>query len=110
MAQWHERASALKFDGRAFIGGHRVWANSGQQFDNVSPVDGRKLGMMARCDVADVDAAVAAARAAFEDRRWAGKAPAARKRVPHQCRARRLQAHPQSRESHRCTRAVAIRG
>ena len=81
MAQWHERASALKIDGRAFIGGHRVWANAGQQFENVSPVDGRKLGMMARCDGADVDAAVAAARAAFEDRRWAGKAPAARKRV-----------------------------
>ncbi|NML61514.1 aldehyde dehydrogenase [Massilia sp. RP-1-19] len=81
MAQWHERASALKIDGRAFIGGHRVWANSGQQFENVSPVDGRKLGMMARCDGADVDAAVAAARAAFEDRRWARKAPAARKRV-----------------------------
>ena len=40
MAQWHERASALKIDGRAFIGGHRVWANSGQQFENVSPVDG----------------------------------------------------------------------
>ena len=81
MAQWHERASALKIDGRAYIGGHRVWANSGQQFENVSPVDGRKLGMMARCDRADVDLAVAAARAAFEDRRWAGKAPAARKRV-----------------------------
>ncbi|HEY0490705.1 MAG TPA: aldehyde dehydrogenase, partial [Telluria sp.] len=81
MAQWHERASALKIDGRAFIGGHRVWAQSGQQFENLSPVDGRRLGMMARCDAADVDAAIAAARAAFEDRRWAGKAPAARKRV-----------------------------
>ncbi|MGZ8295457.1 MAG: aldehyde dehydrogenase [Telluria sp.] len=81
MAQWHERASALKIDGRALIGGHRVWAKSGQQFDNLSPVDGRRLGMMARCDAADIDAAVAAARAAFEDRRWAGKAPAARKRV-----------------------------
>lgn len=79
--QWHERAAALKMDGRAFIGGERVWAKSGQQFDNLSPVDGRSLGPAARCDGADVDAAVAAARAAFEDRRWAGKAPAARKRI-----------------------------
>ncbi|MGZ8292338.1 MAG: aldehyde dehydrogenase [Telluria sp.] len=81
MAQWHERADALKIDGRAVIGGQRVWAKSGQQFDNISPVDGRKLGMVARCDGHDVDAAVAAARAAFEDRRWAGKPPASRKRT-----------------------------
>lgn len=81
MGQWHERASALKIDGRAVIGGERLWAQSGQQFDKLSPVDGRSLGMVARCDKADVDAAVASARAAFADRRWAGKAPAARKRV-----------------------------
>ncbi len=78
---WHERALALQIDGRALIGGERAWARSGQRFDNLSPIDGRKLGEVARCDAADVDAAVAAARAAFEDRRWAGKAPAARKRV-----------------------------
>ncbi|RSZ55373.1 aldehyde dehydrogenase [Massilia atriviolacea] len=79
--QWHQRAAALGIDGRAFIGGERVWARSERQFDNRSPVDGRQLGFVARCDGADVDAAVAAARAAFEDRRWAGQAPAARKRT-----------------------------
>jgi 4-guanidinobutyraldehyde dehydrogenase / NAD-dependent aldehyde dehydrogenase len=78
---WHERAAALAIDGRAFIGGQRVWAKSEQRFDNLSPVDGRNLGQVARCDGADVDLAVAAARAAFEDRRWAGKSPAQRKRV-----------------------------
>jgi 4-guanidinobutyraldehyde dehydrogenase/NAD-dependent aldehyde dehydrogenase len=81
MANWHERAQALTIDGRAFIGGQRVWAKSGQQFENLSPVDGRSLGMAARCDGADIGAAVAAARQAFEDRRWAGKAPASRKRI-----------------------------
>ena len=70
--QWHERAMALATDGRAFIGGDRVGALSGEQVDNMSPVDGRKLGTFARCGAADVDAAVASARAAFEDRRWAG--------------------------------------
>ncbi|WP_373989176.1 aldehyde dehydrogenase [Duganella sp. BuS-21] len=78
---WHERAAALQIDGRAVIGGQRVWAQSGQQFEKLSPVDGRKLGMVARCNDADVDAAVACARAAFEDRRWAGQSPAQRKRV-----------------------------
>src|SRR4051812_27406354 len=78
---WHERARALAIDGRAFIGGQRRWAQSGRQVDNLSPFDARSRGMVARCDGADVDAAVAAARAAFDDRRWAGMAPAARKRV-----------------------------
>src|SRR5690349_16966152 len=80
-ANWHERAAALTIDGRAFIGGKRTWARGEQRFDDFSPVDGRKLAEVARCDGQDVDAAVAAARAAFEDRRWAGKPPASRKRT-----------------------------
>jgi gamma-glutamyl-gamma-aminobutyraldehyde dehydrogenase/4-guanidinobutyraldehyde dehydrogenase/NAD-dependent aldehyde dehydrogenase len=79
--KWHEKAQALAIDGRAFIDGERVWAKEQRRFDNLSPVDGRLLGAVARCDSADVDLAVAAARAAFEDRRWAGMAPARRKRV-----------------------------
>jgi gamma-glutamyl-gamma-aminobutyraldehyde dehydrogenase/4-guanidinobutyraldehyde dehydrogenase/NAD-dependent aldehyde dehydrogenase len=79
--QWHERAGELTMDGRAFIDGERVDARSGARFDCMSPVDGRKLAEVARCDGTDVDAAVAAARAAFEDRRWAGKAPAERKKI-----------------------------
>ncbi|MEH6434927.1 aldehyde dehydrogenase [Massilia sp. DD77] len=78
---WHEQAAALNADGRAFIDGWRVDARSGLCFDSLSPVDGRKLAEVARCDVLDVDLAVTAARRAFEDRRWAGMAPAARKRV-----------------------------
>jgi gamma-glutamyl-gamma-aminobutyraldehyde dehydrogenase/4-guanidinobutyraldehyde dehydrogenase/NAD-dependent aldehyde dehydrogenase len=73
--------SILTFDGRALINGQRVAARSGQTFDCISPVDGRVLTQVARGAEADVDAAVQAARAAFEDRRWAGKPPAARKRI-----------------------------
>ena len=69
------------FDGRALINGERVAARDGQTFDCISPVDGRLLTQVARCGQNDIDAAVAAARAAFEDRRWAGKAPAIRKRI-----------------------------
>ncbi|MDV7399033.1 aldehyde dehydrogenase family protein, partial [Arthrospira platensis SPKY1] len=63
------------FDGRALIQGQRVAARSGAVFDCISPVDGRVLTQVARCAEADIDAAVQAARAAFEDRRWAGKPP-----------------------------------
>jgi len=78
---WHARAAALRFDGRALIAGQRVAALAGETFDCASPVDGRVLTPVARGRAADVDAAVVAARAAFTDRRWAGQSPAARKKV-----------------------------
>ncbi|TDK62736.1 aldehyde dehydrogenase [Sapientia aquatica] len=78
---WHERAATIKIDGRAFINGERVPAKSGATFDNISPVNGKKIGDTARCDSADVDATVLIARAAFDDRRWAGKSPSERKKV-----------------------------
>ncbi|MDE2048783.1 MAG: aldehyde dehydrogenase [Betaproteobacteria bacterium] len=71
----------LKFDGRAVIDGQRVAAKSGAVFDCISPVDGRVLTQVARCAEADIDAAVRAARAAFESRRWAGLSPAKRKQT-----------------------------
>jgi len=73
--------STSSYDGRALINGQRVAAADGQTFDCFSPVDGRLLTPVARCQAADIDLAVAAARAAFEDKRWCGLAPAARKRV-----------------------------
>jgi acyl-CoA reductase-like NAD-dependent aldehyde dehydrogenase len=73
--------TSMKFDGRALINGKRVGAADGQVFDSVSPVDGKVLTQVARCGAADIDAAVAAARTAFEDRRWRSMAPAQRKRV-----------------------------
>ena len=71
----------MRLDGRAVINGERVAARSGQSFDCISPVDGRILAQVARSSEADIDAAVSAARAAFEDRRWSGLAPAQRKRI-----------------------------
>ncbi len=78
---WHERARTLHIDARAYIDGKRVDASAGLRFDCISPIDGRKLAEVARCDGADANLAVASARAAFEDRRWAGMAPAKRKQV-----------------------------
>lgn len=74
-------SSTLTFDGRAMVNGKRVAAHDGRLFDCISPVDGRILTQVARCSEADISAAVSAARQAFEDRRWSGMAPAARKRV-----------------------------
>ncbi len=78
---WRQRAAALKPDGRALIAGKRVESQSGESFDNVSPIDGRSIGAVARGRAADVDVAVASARKAFDDGRWAHRAPAQRKRV-----------------------------
>ena len=78
---WHERAKQLRIDGRALLNGKRVDAIAGEQFDCISPIDGRSIGRIARGQAADIDAAVAAARAAFADGRWAGRPPAARKKV-----------------------------
>lgn len=73
--------SQQTFDGRALINGERTAAVSGATFECISPVDGRTLTTVARCAEADVDAAVVAARAAFDDGRWRGLAPAQRKRI-----------------------------
>jgi gamma-glutamyl-gamma-aminobutyraldehyde dehydrogenase len=78
---WHARALELHPDGRAVIGGQRVESASGATFDKYSPIDNRRLGAVTRGGAADIDAAVAAARAAFDDGRWAHRPPAARKRV-----------------------------
>jgi gamma-glutamyl-gamma-aminobutyraldehyde dehydrogenase/4-guanidinobutyraldehyde dehydrogenase/NAD-dependent aldehyde dehydrogenase len=78
---WHARAKALNIDGRAVINGKRVNAADGATFECFSPIDSRKLTDVARCKSADVDLAVAAARAAFNDRRWAGKSPKERKQT-----------------------------
>ncbi|MGB8338229.1 MAG: aldehyde dehydrogenase [Burkholderiales bacterium] len=78
---WHDKAASAKFDGRAFINGKRVPSQSGETFDCLSPVDGRKLADATRGREADIDTAVKAARAAFEDRRWAGMPPGERKKI-----------------------------
>ena len=76
---WHARAAALQPDGRLFINGDRVAAADGQTFDKHSPLNGLRLGTVARGHKADVDAAVAAAQAAFPA--WADTPPIRRARV-----------------------------
>jgi gamma-glutamyl-gamma-aminobutyraldehyde dehydrogenase len=58
-------------------------ASDGGTSDVVSPIDGSVLTTIAEGTAADVDAAVTAARRAFEDGRWSRAAPAMRKKVLH---------------------------
>jgi acyl-CoA reductase-like NAD-dependent aldehyde dehydrogenase len=52
------------------IGGQWVPARDGRTYDRHSPYDGTLLNTYADCDVADLDRAVAAARAAFDEGPW----------------------------------------
>jgi acyl-CoA reductase-like NAD-dependent aldehyde dehydrogenase len=78
---WRQRRAALRPEGRAFIDGAYGPALSGQTFARVSPIDGSHLADVARCGAADVDRAVAAARAAFDKGDWRHAEPRERKRV-----------------------------
>ena len=63
-----------------FIAGERAWAASGITFEAIDPATGQAFTTVARGDARDVDAAVAAARAAFEIG-WAGLPPVRRVRL-----------------------------
>lgn len=69
--------------GRLLIDGDWCDGEGGRTLDVVSPIDGRVLTTIAAGSKADTDRAIAAARRAFDDRRWRGMAPAARKRIMH---------------------------
>ena len=81
-----DRINALRAEPVAsrqlFIDG-RWQTGEGEPLEVLSPIDGQKLTTTERASAADVNRAVAAARAAFEDGRWSGLAPAARKKVLH---------------------------
>ncbi len=63
------------------INGARVDASDGGVLDIVSPIDGTVLTTMPRGTREDAHKAIQSARAAFDDGRWSGLAPAARKKA-----------------------------
>jgi len=80
-ADWEQRIAPLRPEGRSFIDGRLVAARDGRTFEKCSPMDGRVIAEVARCGSADVDAAVAAARASFAGGAWRRTDPKERKRV-----------------------------
>jgi len=63
------------------IDGKHVPASDGATMDILSPLNGQVLTTVARGTADDMHAAIAAARHAFDDQRWAGQSPANRKKV-----------------------------
>jgi len=78
---WHVRARGLNLQTRPFIGGRFDDGPADHAFDCVSPIDGKRLASLAEVGARGVDAAVTAARKAFESGVWANMAPRARKKV-----------------------------
>lgn len=63
------------------IDGKVVPASDGGVMEVTSPLNGEVLTTVARGTALDMETAIAVARASFEDKRWAGQPPAARKKV-----------------------------
>ncbi|MFR0692738.1 aldehyde dehydrogenase [Enterobacterales bacterium AE_CKDN230030158-1A_HGKHYDSX7] len=80
-AEYAAIAAELRFPGRAFIDGRFQDARSGKTFATSNPATGAHLADIAACAAEDVDLAVAAARAAFEQGVWSKRSPAERKAV-----------------------------
>jgi 4-(gamma-glutamylamino)butanal dehydrogenase len=81
LAHWTDLASQVKLRTGIFIDGQYREAQSGATFESINPATGELLARIASAQDADVDAAVAAARTAFESGVWAKTPTAHRKRV-----------------------------
>lgn len=79
--RWEQQAATLMLPGAAYINGVQVDVVSGKTSANFTPTTGNVLNNVASADVADVDRAVAAARAAFVLGDWANSSPSDRKEV-----------------------------
>src|SRR5256712_2927124 len=66
-----------------FIAGQRTWSNSATTFDAIDPATAEVFATVASGDKSDIDAAIAAARVAFEGG-WAGLPPVRRVRILNQ--------------------------
>jgi gamma-glutamyl-gamma-aminobutyraldehyde dehydrogenase len=70
LAHFENVAASIELPSGAVIDGAGRPSLTGRTFDNVTPRNGTVINRVAACDDADIDAAVAAARRAFEDGRW----------------------------------------
>ncbi|MBI3683182.1 MAG: aldehyde dehydrogenase family protein [Acidobacteria bacterium] len=66
---------------RLFIGGKSVSPASGQSIEVRNPATGELLGTAPDANPADVDRAVAAARASIESKAWRGKDPSEKEKI-----------------------------
>jgi acyl-CoA reductase-like NAD-dependent aldehyde dehydrogenase len=78
---WKAKVESVDLPTRPFIDGEFVEGATGETFSDVSPVTGQELCQVTSGGEEDIDRAVRAARAAFEDGRWSRMAPKDRKRI-----------------------------
>ncbi|UYG07411.1 aldehyde dehydrogenase [Halomonas sp. M4R1S46] len=81
---WQALAASLVEQGletRAYIDDAFVDAADGATLTTINPATGETLAEVASCDAADAEAAVAAARRAFDGGEWSRRSPAGRKAV-----------------------------
>ena len=70
LAHFEKIAGVMELPRQAVIDGRLQPSVTGRTFENVTPRNGTVINRVAECDAADIDAAVNAARRAFEDGRW----------------------------------------
>lgn len=80
-AEYAAIAGKIVFPKDAFIDGAYRPSLSGRTFPTTNPANGAVLTQVAACNAEDVDMAVKAAKAAFEDGRWQRRSPSERKSV-----------------------------
>ena len=68
-------------DQKLFVGGQWQDSVTGATLDSISPLNGKRLASIAEAGAADVNRAVAAARASFDKGVWSKASPAERKKV-----------------------------
>lgn len=71
----------LSIPQRLFIGGQWVESSSGKKFNTYDPSSGNKLAEVAQGSPADIDAAVTAARQAFDEGSWTKMRPNTREEL-----------------------------
>jgi aldehyde dehydrogenase (NAD+)/gamma-glutamyl-gamma-aminobutyraldehyde dehydrogenase len=81
VADYRKIAASVRIPSKAYIDGKSRDAISGAVFENSNPATGQVLGTVAACDGADVDAAVKAARKAFDSGIWSRASPEFRRKV-----------------------------
>ena len=80
-ADWHDRATKIRFETRHFIDGEYVDSLSPERLAVVNPATGQVLTEVSAGSAADIDRAVAAAKRSFYARVWSRKAPRERMAV-----------------------------
>ncbi|WP_168454965.1 aldehyde dehydrogenase family protein [Sphingopyxis microcysteis] len=78
---WKSKAQEISFDVRPWINGRRIDASTSEHFATFNPANAVRLADLPACGTTEINAAVSAARAAFERGVWANLSPRARARI-----------------------------